>query len=345
MRVMKNVLSCGARPQPAVLKRPGLFIAGAPKCGTTALASYLSEHPDIYLAKKEMHFFGADLHFGRRFYRRDLRGYLEEFSGWKNERLGGEASVWYLFSATTAAEIHAFNPDARVLIMLREPARMLHSLHHQFCFDGNEHLSSFAAALAAEGDRREGRQISRRAYFAQGLLYRKVAAYAEQVKRYFDVFGRDRVRVLLYEEFASDPQAAYRETLDFLELEWPQTPPEFKVINPARRARSSLVQSILSEPCVRGTAIRLGRCLPQRIFTWFQRIELRLLQYNTRVASPDPLAPELRARLQAEFAPEVERLSELLQLDLEVWNIPPTRSQSEPREMRTSLSRSACLSS
>ena len=177
---------------------------------------YLAAHPDIYMAKKEMHTFGADLRFGPQFYRRDLEAYLAEFAARNGERRAGEASVWYLFSTQAAAEIHAFNPEARIIIMLREPAEMLYSLYYQFRFDGNEHLPTFEEALAAEDERRAGRRISRQAHFAQGLVYRDTARYTEQVRRYFDVFGRERVHVIIYDDLAADVRATYCRTLDFL---------------------------------------------------------------------------------------------------------------------------------
>ena len=80
------------------------------------MSSYLAGHPDVFMARKEMHHFGADLRFGRQFYRRDTNEYLAEFNGWKGQRSAGEASVWYLFSHQAAAEIKAFNPDAKVLL-------------------------------------------------------------------------------------------------------------------------------------------------------------------------------------------------------------------------------------
>src|SRR5271165_4331492 len=148
-------------------QKPDVFIVGAPKCGTSAMDQYLAAHPQVFMAQKEMHGFGADLRFGAQFYRRDLAAYLDEFASRKGEIRAGEASVWYLFSKQAAAEIHAFNPEARIIIMLREPAEMLYSLYSQFRFDGNEHLRTFEEALAAEDDRRAGRRMTRQTYFPQ----------------------------------------------------------------------------------------------------------------------------------------------------------------------------------
>src|SRR5579859_908594 len=151
-----NSAKGGGEPTTATV-RPNFFIVGAPKCGTTALNHYLSAHPEIFMAKKEMHHFGADLKFGPQFFRRDRAEYLAEFAGGQGRKRVGESSVWYLFSREAAAELKAFNPEARVIIMLREPVAMLHSLFHQFRADGNEPLLVFEEALAAEKEGRERR--------------------------------------------------------------------------------------------------------------------------------------------------------------------------------------------
>src|SRR5437016_1845324 len=114
------------------MRKPDFFLVGAPKCGTTAMAQYLAARPDIFMARKEMHVFGSDLRFGPQFYRRNLDAYLAEFEGWKDQPRGGEASVWYLLSKRAAAEIKAFNADARIIIMLRDPVEMLHSMYYTF---------------------------------------------------------------------------------------------------------------------------------------------------------------------------------------------------------------------
>ncbi len=213
-------MQVGARQAPdiTVTKKPDFFIVGAPKSGTTAMDHYLSLRPDIFMARKEMHFFGKDLGFAPQFYRRDLNEYAAEFENWKGQTRCGEGSVWYLFSKQAAEEIKAFNPDARIIIMLRDPVEMLYSLYYTFRWDGNEHLPTFADALAAEDDRRAGRNITRQTYFAPGLVYHDVVRYAEQVRRYFDVFGRDRVKVIIYEDFAANVASSCRSgSLNFWE--------------------------------------------------------------------------------------------------------------------------------
>ena len=284
------------------------------------MAEYLSSHPAIYMPTKEMHFFGSDLHFGRRFYRRDLEAYLAEYAAWDGQGRAGDASVWYLLSHKAAAEIKAFNPDSSIIIMLREPVEMLYSLYYQLRFDANEHLPTFEEALAAESDRKAGRRLSRDAYLSQGLIYRGIAQYTEQVSRYFEAFGRDRVRVITYDEFACDTRATYQGTLEFLGVNTAHFPGNFKVINACKRVKSKMLRAVLADPLVRCLAISVSLRVGQPVFRALRRLESRLWRLNTRESKRPPLRPETRAQLTREFAPEIERLSALLGRDLTYWS-------------------------
>ena len=312
-----EVSSVRQLPRP---RRPDFFIVGAPKCGTSAMAHYLAAHPDIYMPRKEMHAFGMDLCFGDQFYRRDLNAYLAEFGACQGRRRAGEASVWYLFSSDAAAEIKAFNPDSRIVIMLRDPVEMIYSLYYQFRFDGNEPLPGFEDALAAEQNRRAGRRLGRQTYFAQGLFYRETARYTNQVQRYFDVFGREQVQVIIYDDFHANTGAVYARTLEFLDVAPNPVDIDFKVINGNKYARNSALQAVLNEPLLRSTAIALRPWLPRAVFAGLRNVEARVQRSATRFEKRPPLAPELQARLKREFAPEVERLSELLGRDLTHWS-------------------------
>jgi hypothetical protein len=301
-------------------RHPDFFIVGAPRCGTTAMTHYLAEHPDIFMARKELHFFGRDLSFGKRFYRRSAKAYLREFADWNGQRRAGEGSVWYLASKTAAREIHGFNPCARIIIMLREPSEMLHSLYHMFRYDGNEPLKTFPEALEAEDDRRACRRLGRGTYLAQGLLYREVPRYTQQVKRYFDVFGRDRVHVVLYDDFAKHLQQTYDATLEFLGVSPVPRPNGFKVVNEHRSVKNRVLHAVLRDATLRSMVLRMRGSMPVWLFKALQRAEERVWRTNTRPAQRAPMAPELRSRLKFEFADEVESLSQLLGRDLSHWS-------------------------
>lgn len=221
--------------------------------------------------------------------------------------LRGEASVWYLFSKTAAEEIHTYNPDAKIIIMLRHPADMLYSQHSQFLFNGNEDIEDFAAALAAESDRKAGRRVPKSAHLPEGLLYSETVRYAEQVARYFARFGRERVHVILYDDFRTDLPGTYRQTLQFLGVRDDFTP-AFGVVNPNKRARSKLLREFVQAPPE--SVKRLSRLLFPRPFR--QRVMKGLDRLNVRYEARPPLDPELRELLTRRFEPEVRALEDLL---------------------------------
>ncbi len=303
---------------------------GAPKCATSALTDYLATHPQIFMAQKEMHFFGHDLHFAANFYRRDEQEYLAAFKNWSGQQQIGESSVWYLFSKTAATEIKAFNPDARIIIMVRDPAEMLHSLYYTFRADRNEPLATFREALAAEGERRAGRRVSRNTYFRQGLIYHDVPRYTEQIQRYFEIFGRDQVHVVTYDDFAAKTDAVFAGVLDFLGVKLIQPEKKFPVINGNHSLKIPLLQTIMGDPLIRGTAIAMRSWLPGPIFITLQKIENWVMKSNSRCHKRPQLDSDLWQRLKQEFTPEVRRLSKLLGRDLMHWNSikPPTTAQS-----------------
>lgn len=293
------------------MRKPDFFIVGAPKSGTTALYRYLRPHPDIFMpSSKELHYFGSDLdiRFGAT---RKEDDYLAHFRQAKDEKRVGEASVWYLYSQKAAAEIYTFCPAARIIIMLRNPVDMLYSQHSQFLYNGNEDIVDFAEALAAESDRKQGRRIPPETHFTAALFYRETAEYAEQVKRYFDIFDPDQVRIILFDDFRTDTAGVYRQTLQFLDVA-DDFQADFRVVNPNKRARSKALRRVLNRPPA------WARRLVPKPFR--QGVRRQLKQWNTNYQSRQPIDPVLRRQLQAEFAPEVLHVSELIGRDLSHWS-------------------------
>lgn len=296
------------------MRKPDFFIVGAPKCGTTALYRCLEAHPEIFVPeRKELHHFGTDLYSPT--YVRDLSEYLSLFASADNEKRVGEASVWYLFSKRAATEIKTFNSHANVIIMLRNPVDMLYSLHSQHLYNGTEEIADFASALDAEDDRKSGRRLPPDVPAIERLFYRAVAKYSEQAERFLNAFGSEQVKVIIYDDFKRDPARTCRETFDFLKVD-PEVEPAIRVVNPNKKLRSNTAQSILNQPpTLLGKLVRplTTPGLRHRLFATAQ-------QLNTNYGARPPLPIELRQRLQREFAPEIQRLSLLLNRDLNHWS-------------------------
>jgi hypothetical protein len=298
-------------------RRPDFFIVGAPKCGTTALYTYLGRHPEVYVPdRKELRFFGTDLEVRDRV-PLTMDAYLGHFAEAGDARRVGSAYVWYLYSTRAAEEIRRFAPDAAILAMLRNPVEMLHALHAEHLTNGNEDIVDFTAALDAEPMRSEGRRIPPHAHLPQGLLYSTVPRYAEQLERYFSSFGRERVHVAIFEEFVADPVAGYREALAFLGLadDRSLSAGDFEIVNPSRRLRSERLRHLLARPPDLPRRI-ISRTVPARarrsLHTWAKRANVR------PVARPE-MPAATRQRLEDLFDPEVRRLEALLGRDLAAW--------------------------
>jgi len=293
------------------MPRPDTFIVGAPKCGTTAMNTYLGQHPEVFIpTDKDTRFFGQDLTCITRLSEKE---YIARYDDSHGSTRRVDASVYYLLSHDAAAEIHTFSPDAYIVAMLRDPVEMTYSHHAQLRFNGlgeDEDITVFADALAAESDRRDGQRIPPGTRVREALYYRELADYATQLQRYFHVFGRDRVHVILFDDFRADTHAAYQSLLEFLQVD-SAFEPQISVVNPNTVVRFEALRSML-----RLTPDGLKTMLPTALR---EPLRQRLRSLNTRVAKRPPLEPDVRRALATELRPGVERLATLIDRDLSHW--------------------------
>lgn len=293
--------------------RPDFFIVGSFKCGTTALFDYLGRHPAIFMPfHKEPLFFGDDL--TRRYGRMSEPQYLALFRDGRPGQRIGEASSWYLYSTSAAREIAAFAPGAEIIVMLRNPVDVMYAQHSQLIFNVEEDLTDFAEALDAELDRRRGERMPPGPLRPETLYYRHSVRYAEQLRRYHDLFGRDRVHVILYDEFRDETRDVYRRVLEFLGVD-PSFEPDFTIRNPNKRVRFPTLQRLIYQPP--GPLVRVVPWL--RRFPLVHRLRSAALRLNSMPARRPPMDPALRERLLREMAPEISELGELIGRDLSHW--------------------------
>ena len=296
------------------MKRPDTFIVGAFKAGTTALYEYLRAHPQVFMSvPKEPMYFGRDL--TPRYRRMTEAEYLALFNGAAPEQRAGEASPWYLYSTSAATEIREFERGARIIVMLRNPVDVMYSQHAQLVFNEREDLADFAAALAAEEDRRAGRRIPRDAIRPEALFYRHSVRFAEQVRRYLDTFGREAIHFVVFDDLLADARSVYRATLEFLDVD-PDVEVDLAIYNPSRTTRSGRVSRLVFAPPrpLRGIFGTLRR-MPLA-----HRLRDALVAANSRQAKRSPMDADLRRRLTAEFEPQVAELSALVGRDLSAWS-------------------------
>ena len=295
------------------LPGPNFFIVGAAKCGTTSLHDYLSRHPDVFMSRlKEPHFFARDFDIPADWCVRDRQRYLDLFADAKQRRRVGEASVWYIYSRTAAAELREFRPDARIIIMLRDPIDTMYSLHGQFLWNCNDDILDFEQALAAEADLARGLRIPAEAHMPRALLYSQVVDFAPQVQRYFAAFGRENVMVILFDDFTRDTAGVYRRVLEFLGLD-ATFQPDFRVVNAAKPITPRLNRFLARRPALRSA---LHAVVPKTVI---RRINYALPYVVKPVRRSGRIDPRLRSRLMPSFVPKIEALARLIDRDLSSW--------------------------
>jgi len=296
------------------VRRPDFFIVGAPRCGTTALYTYLRQHPAIYMPDdKEPHFFNTDM--PSRSAVRDLPAYLRLFAGAGDKKRVGEASVYYLSSRQAPAAIKSFCPQAQILIMLRNPVDVMYAIHALNVAAWVEDCWDFGEALALEAERKRGSHLPAWLTDVSHVLYRDTVDFARHVQTYLDTFGRDNVHVIIYDDFQRDTGKAFRGACTFLGVD-PNVPMDFPVVWANVSFRSRALSRLIQRPPA--LLRRLSRAISGRRAR--AAVVEALWRWNSTRLPRAPMEPALRARLKAEVSPEVARLSEVLGRNLTHWS-------------------------
>lgn len=303
---------------------PDFFIVGHAKSGTTALYSMLRAHPQIYMpALKESHFFARDPERPASSSKHPLtlESYLSLFATATAQQRVGEASTSYLRSAQAPTRIAELCPQARIIALFREPADFLRSLHLQLLQSGIETEADFASAVGLEPQRRRGRDVPRDPLWAQALLYSEQVRYVAQLDRYHELFGRERVLALIYDDFRADNEGVVREIYRFLDVD-DAAVIEQRRSNPTVRVRSHRAQAQLN-------ALALGRGPGARVFkasmravvpAHFRRRALRVASRMLLDGSPPAPTEAFMRELRRRFEPEVRDVSDYLGRDLvKLW--------------------------
>ena len=310
------------------------FIVGAPRCGTTTLASLLKQNPQIcFSSVKEPHYFSrhelGDLDDAalRRLIEDD---YIERFFDHCGEeaRIAAEGSVTYLYTPDQMAPILKLWPDARFIIAVRDPLQMLPSLHARLLVTGDETIRSFPKAWAAIAERSQGRSIPRTTMDPRWLRYDEAGSYAAHIERFFAAVGRERCHIILFDDLSAEPDATYRQMCDFIGVE-PFAETDFFARRRNMSFRYGWLQRLLKRPPKVMHTVLAGEQFRQRekrldakegpVLGAVLKMRKRLLQWNKVRAKREPLDPALRAVIIERMRADIIRLSTIIDRDLSHW--------------------------
>ena len=290
------------------MKKPNLYILGAPKCGTTALATWLSTHPDIFVSPtKEPHYFSEEYRLTK-----TLEQYEALFSD-ADESVAWacEASVWHLFSETAVPNILDYCPDAYFVVMERNPIDMTVSMYQQQQFNGNELITDLEGALALNDERYQGHYAGVRRDYAgvKHTAYYKSCALGWQLSRLYERVPEHRIHVIVFDDLIADPERVYSGLLDFLQLS-KVLPEAFNKVNTAKRRKypllDSLVLGLVRLKARFGIRFRLG------FLAWLRR-------NNVQKHKSPVLEAQLHQKMSNVFRDDVHTVAKLLGRDLSTW--------------------------
>lgn len=297
--------------------KPTFFIVGAAKAGTTALHNTLCQHPAIFLPKiKETNYFSfkdeivdfkgpLDDQTINKFSITRAEDYFSLFSSAQPNQICGEACPSYLYFDKAAQEIRDYLPSAKIVIVLRNPTERAFSNYLHLVRDGRETLS-FSEALQAEVWRHEQHWEWFWEIFNIGL-------YSGQVERYYSLFPRENILILLYDDYRKDPSKVLCAILDFIgvdssialatEVEHNKSGRPLKWVEPFYRMMlgPTLLNYFLRKALPASIRKIAGDGL-KKLFT-----------------KPEKLNPAIKSTLMEGYSADISRLEVMTGLDLRAW--------------------------
>jgi hypothetical protein len=290
-------------------KLPNFFIIGAAKAGTSSLWQNLKMNKNVFMPKDEMYkepsFFSNLTGFT------DINKYIDLFRSAKDNQIVGEASTTYLTDPQSAGNIYKMCPEAKIIIILRNPANRAYSLYNWNVQEGYEYASTFEKALRLEKQRSikkipnffEPQYCYNYMYFDSGLYY-------SQVKRYFDIFDKSNIYIIDFDDLKINFEKTYDNLCIFLGVEKNQILP--KSFNKSKKTIFPFCQFILR---------KINNYINSNFRRDINKKELRdkLLNIGLLNKTPKKINTETRTNLLNRYEKDIYLLSELTNMDFKKW--------------------------
>ena len=227
---------------------PNLFVIGAARSGTTSLYRYLSRHPDVYVPKKkELDFLGVgekgqiydgpDKSVINSRITRTWEEYTRHYDDVIDENFSADISPWYLYSTDSARSIRDNTRDSKIIAILRNPVERVFSHYRLMRMLGLETEVDFRNALEAEEDRIKNN-------WSFGWFYREVGYYGSQLSRYYSVFSKEAIKVVLFEDLQKNPALVMQDIYEYLGISH-EVDVRYDISNAAVLPRLSVIEKAL----------------------------------------------------------------------------------------------------
>jgi sulfotransferase family protein len=308
------------------VREPNFFIVGAARAGTTSLWAYLRQHPDVFLpqselAKEPTYFADVTPPWAPEF--ATLEGYQKVFEAATYQRAVGEASTAYLSSPESPGRIHAAFPDAKIIIVLRNPAGRAYSHYRLLCELGFEPSPTFERGLELEAGRYEryeqGLPLPPRIdrFWYGAYFYQRMGRYGEQIERYLKLFRKEQLHFVLFDDLQKHPIETTSAVCNFLGVD-PSFRPNVQIHNQSYFPLSVAAQCFIGQrwrlhPV--GSHTRPPRRRDSSVLPMAFGLNLWLGHRLRKVA----LKAETRRRLLDELKDDITHTSEIIGRNLDHW--------------------------
>ncbi len=305
---------------------PNFFIVGAPKCGTTAMAQYLREHPGIFMTyPKEPQYFVRHIYAhhgpdGPPSHRVSEDAYLGLYDNAGAEHIAvGEATAIYLQSKRAMQDLFAFNSSAKIIAMIRQPIELARSWHGQELREREEVEYDFETAWRLQGVRSQGEALDHRPQRPSLLQYRQIASVGSQLETLLEIFPCGQVKINLLEDMAINPAKTYRDNLDFLGVP-NDGRSDFPVVKPSKVVKSQTVGRALNDTPKSFMAPYL--VLKRSMGLEARSLGLRRWLRERLAVRRLTISGSLDSELAAYFEPEITKVEHILGRRLPEWRTP-----------------------
>jgi len=292
------------------------FIVGYPKAGTTSLYDYLKSHPGVFLPDiKEPHFHTVDFPGAREV--SSLEDYQKLYSDALPSQIRGDASASVIHSDVALDRILELYPDARFILLVREPVASVSSFHGELLNNLNENIFDLEAAWSLQEARKNGTaNIPATCKEQRFLQYRSIYNYRKQIPFFVNKVPEAQRLILVFEEFYSDPRAGYLKVLEFLGLEDDRRK-NFDAVNVAKSHRYRWL-AVLHRRLVNGNGFMY------RVTKWlFNKIGVRpsniISSFNVKPAVKKAITNDFKTKLHAIYQEDVSAIENALGREIKIW--------------------------
>jgi hypothetical protein len=301
---------------------PDFLVIGAGKSGTTSIDKYLNQHPEIFVPKsKEPNFFGYEnmrvedfdgneeeiAHFTHSV--TTLENYLKIFEEAQPHQLRGETSNTYMYHEQAPYRIKYYNPDMKLIAVLRQPAGRLYSRFLHLARENRTPTENFSDCLD-----RNSIWWKRNDLIKEGFYYKNLV-------KYFELFPRENIRIYLYEELQENALKVMSDIYQFLGVDATFKPDMSVRYNESGFVKNKLLNKIYGQGGILSKSIRA--ILPTTIVQKPRgNLALKKKMYELRGKNlhRPSMDPQIRKTLTFEvYAEDIKQLEKLINRDLSHW--------------------------